>query len=97
MVFPKTAVQHSVWAGAALLGLGISAWSQGMMRPPHVPGEFKPVVGSGSEYQMLIKDGKTQSFDMAVVGKESVDGKDAYWLEWRIDNERGKMVMKQLM
>jgi hypothetical protein len=33
----------------------------------------------------------------AVVGKETVDGQDGYWLEMRGDSPRGKIVMKQLM
>jgi hypothetical protein len=82
---------------AGILGLAISARAQGMMRPPHVPGEFKPVIGSGGEYQMTAKDGKNQTFAMAVVGKENVEGHDAYWLEWRMDSGHGKMLLKQLM
>jgi hypothetical protein len=46
---------------------------------------------------MTTKDGKTQTFVMAVVGKESVEGQDGYWLEWRMESPRGKMVTKQLL
>lgn len=97
MVSLMSSVRSVVLTTAAVLGIAISAFSQGMMRPPHVPGEFKPVVGSGGEYQMTMKDGKTQAFAMAVVGKETVEGQDAYWLEWRMDSQRGKILMKQLM
>lgn len=92
-----TSIQRLTLTVAAVLGFAVSACAQGMMRPPHVPGEFKPVVGAGAQYQMSTKDGKTQTFAMAVVGKEDVDGQDGYWLEWRIDTGQGKMVMKQLM
>jgi hypothetical protein len=97
MVSLMSSVRSVVLTTAAVLGIATSAFSQGMMRPPHVPGEFKPVVGSGGEYQMTMKDGKTQAFAMAVVGKETVEGQDAYWLEWRMDSQRGKILMKQLM
>src|SRR5690242_6962114 len=90
-------IRRVVLTSAAILALAISALSQGMMRPPNVPGEFKPVVGSGAEYQMTLKSGKTQTVGMAVVGKESVEGQDGYWLEWRIDSSSGKVMMKQLM
>ncbi|HUI41623.1 MAG TPA: DUF4412 domain-containing protein [Terriglobia bacterium] len=83
---------------AALLGLAASGWSQ-MMRPPNIPGEFKPMVGAGAEYQITSKDGQTHDWAMAVVGKETVDGQEGYWFEMRTNSERGggKVVMKQLM
>lgn len=81
------------------LGLSAAAWAQmGMgMRPPHIPGEFKPVVGSGAQYEMSTKQGKTEMV-VAVVGKESVDGADGYWMETRMLGGKGPgMIMKQLM
>ncbi|HEV2423310.1 MAG TPA: hypothetical protein VGZ29_00635 [Terriglobia bacterium] len=81
-----------------VLGLAGACWSQGMMRPPNIPGEFKPVVGSGAQYQMSNKSGGSHSWAWAVVGKESVDGQDGYWLEMRsIAPQGGNMIMKQLM
>jgi len=97
MTAPLSSVRGIFLNLAAILGLAVSTCAQGMMRPPHVPGEFKPVVGSGAEYQMTTKDGKNQTFAMAVVGKEPIEGQDGYWLEWRIDSGHGKMLMKQLM
>ena len=81
---------------SALLGLAAISWSQGMMRPPEMPGQFNPVVGSGGEYQITSK-GQTVNWAYAVVGKETVNGQDGYWLEMRSDSPRGKMVMKQLI
>ena len=83
---------------AALLSVAGLARPQMMMRPPDIPGVFKPVVGEGAEYQITSSDGKTHDWAMAVVGKEAVDGQDAYWYEMRTNSERGgKVVMKQLM
>ena len=90
--------QFRNWALAlgAALGLATVCWSQGMMRPPEMPGQFNPVVGSGGEYQ-ITSNGKTINWTYAVVGKETANGQDGYWLEMRADTARGKMVMKQLM
>lgn len=84
-------------AAVVVLGLAGSGWSQGMMRPPNMPGEFKPVVGSGAQYQLTDKKGQTHEWTWAVVGKETADGQDAYWLEMRSTTPQGGMVMKQLM
>ncbi len=81
----------------AVMGLAGACWSQGMMRPPNIPGEFKPVVGSGAQYQLTDKKGTTHEWAWAVVGKETVDGQDAYWLEMRSTTPQGPMVMKELM
>ena len=88
---------------ALLLGISVSAWAQFMGRgmghqPPRLPGVFKPVVGSGAEYEMTSK-GETMDFAWAVVGKEKVDGAEGYWLEIRSQGGKmpGEMVMKQLL
>lgn len=88
------------WAATAvaILGMAGACWSQGMMRPPNIPGEFKPVVGSGAQYQLTDKSGTAHSWTWAVVGKESVDGQNGYWLEMRSTGPQGgSMIMKQLM
>jgi hypothetical protein len=71
------------------------------MRRPQVEGVFNPVVGQGAAYEVEHqggKEGKSQ-MEISVVGKESVDGKDAYWLEFTVDSPRGEgqMVMKSLL
>jgi len=85
-------------APVVTLGLAATALAQGMMmQRPHFSGEFNPVVGSGAEYQITTKDGGAQEWTLAVVGKESVEGADGYWLEMRTEGPQGKMVMKQLL
>ena len=91
-----TPIRNGVLALGVVLGLATVGWSQGMMRPPEMPGQFNPVVGSGGEYQ-ITSNGRTVSWTYAVVGKEMVNGQDGYWLEMRTETPRGKMVMKQLM
>ena len=68
------------------------------MRPSMPAGIFSGAVGSGAQYEMTTADGTKSTIEYAVVGKESVDGKDAYWLEWTMTAARmGEMVMKMLL
>lgn len=90
--------RSTVIAFVVCLGFSAAAWAQmGMMRPPQIPGEFKPVVGSGAQYAMSTKQGK-MDMAVAVVGKESVDGADGYWMETRMLSGKGAgMISKILM
>lgn len=65
------------------------------MRAPQFGGVWNPVVGAGAAYSVQAK-GETTEMEMAVVGKETVGGKDGYWLEMTIQNPRGTFVMKYL-
>ncbi len=87
---------------AVCSGLAAAGWAQfgrmgkGMGQTPQIPGVFKPVVGTGAQYQ-VTREGKKMSWAVAVVGKESVDGNDGYWLEMRMEGgEEGGMIMKSL-
>jgi hypothetical protein len=82
-----------------VVGVGIAAvaWGQRMAQPPPMMGEFKPVVGSGAQYEVNIK-GEKSTWTYSVVGKESVQGQDGYWLEMRMEGGKaGGTVMKQLL
>jgi hypothetical protein len=88
---------------ALTLGFATGAWTQGMRggmgrQAPRLLGEFKPVVGSGGQYQMTGKNG-TMKFAYVIVGKEDVEGGKGYWMELRSENPGmpGEMVMKQLV
>jgi len=83
-------------------GLVAAGWAQfgrmgkGMGQAPHIPGVFKPVVGTGAQYQVARK-GQNMLWAVAVVGKETVEGNDGYWLEMRTEGgEGGGMIMKSL-
>ena len=92
-------LRNIVVAGALCFGSAVAALAQmGMgMRPPTIPGEFKPVVGSGAQYQMTTKQGNLD-MAVAVVGKESVNGADGYWMEQRMLGGKGAgMISKLLM
>ena len=54
-----------------------------MFKKPTFTRVFNPVVGKGAEYQTTRTDSKNgpRTMQMFIVGKESVDGKDGYWME----------------
>ncbi len=70
----------------------------GMGGPPQLSGVWNPVVGSGAAYDMQAKNGETTSMTVAIVGKESVNGADGYWMEMSFNGAKmhGEMVMKFL-
>ena len=88
-------------AFALFFGCAAAAWAQMSMmgmRPPTIPGEFKPVVGSGAEYQITTKKEPMMDMAMAIVGKESVDGADGYWMETRMmSGKQSGTIIKVLM
>jgi len=93
-------VKIAVACAFCLTILAASASAQmGMgMRPSMPAGVFTPTVGSGAQYEMTAADGAKTTLEYAVVGKDTVNGKDAYWLEWTTTSGRmGEMVMKILM
>jgi len=86
-------------AGAAAISLATAAQGQfGGMRggPPSLQGVFRPVVGHGAAYEIQHQGGEKTNMEIAVVGKDTAGGADAYWLEFTIDTPQGQMVMKTL-
>jgi hypothetical protein len=88
---------------AMALGFTSGGWTQGMRggmgrQAPHLLGDFKPVIGSGAQYQMTVQN-RTMSYAYVVVGKEDVEGSRGYWMEIRSQGAEmpGEMVMKQLL
>jgi hypothetical protein len=81
---------------AAAPMLGQRGMGMGMM-PPSFNGIWNPIVGAGSAYEMLQKDGTRQEMQIAIVRKETVEGKDGFWLEILMNTKDGQMAMQQLM
>jgi hypothetical protein len=93
--------RNLVFALVVATAFAAGAWAQMMGRgrsgPPQIPGRVNPTVGEGSEYQVTT-NGEPMEIQYAVVGKESVDGKDGYWAETRMISGKGAgMVMKSLV
>jgi hypothetical protein len=81
---------------AGLAGVPASA-QMGRMGPPSFHGVWAPVVGKGAVYEVKSQDGGTKSMEIAIVGKETVQGKDGYWMQMAMDSDKGgQMVMKFL-
>jgi hypothetical protein len=64
-----------------------------LFKRPAIAKAFHPVVGKGSVYQDTGKDSKSRTSEISIVGKESVDGKEAYWMEFVSTESDGKTVM----
>jgi hypothetical protein len=76
---------------------GFATAQMGMHAGPAMRGIFNPVVGSGGQYEMTTEKGTKLEMEIAVVGKESVGGKDGYWFETTFsDPSMGRMVHKTL-
>jgi hypothetical protein len=88
-----------VAAGLCLL-VGTAARAQlgmDMFKKPAIADIFKPVVGSGAVYE-TERDQKKSTIEMTVVGQESVDGKEGFWLEFGHSDQRsGTMVYAKML
>jgi hypothetical protein len=96
-LFSKSAVLIAL---GLLAATGPAAFAQmGRGGPPQMHGVWSPVVGHGAAYEVQSSDGKKTSMEISVVGKETVDGKDGYWLEMAMESgdSGGQMLMKHLM
>src|ERR1700720_1918921 len=84
---------------AVLLGLMATgaAAQMGSFSAPHVMGFWNPVVGQGAAYSMQSAKGDRTDMQIAIVGKEQVEGKDAYWSETAFNHGSGQMIVKTLM
>jgi hypothetical protein len=80
----------------SLLACAASA-QMGRFSAPHVMGFWNPVVGAGAVYTVQPAKGDKTEMQIAIVGKEQVDGKDAYWYEMSFNQGGGQMIMKSLM
>jgi len=74
---------------AALLCASAATRAQMMglspFKKPNIADIFKPVVANGAVYETQRTDQEgapKQPLEMAVVGRESFEGKEAYWLEF---------------
>lgn len=63
-------------AANAQLGGGMN-----FFKKPNIADIFHPVVGSGAAYEQQRKDGTKSTLEMLIVGRDTFDGKDAYWFE----------------
>ncbi len=91
---------RTILTGFLLLFLATAASPQMGMRmgPPEPRGLFNPVLGAGALYEIVGANGRKMTMEIAVVAKDSVQGKDAYWLETVMyGTPQGNMVIKNLI
>ncbi len=86
-----------LWIVSLLLVLSFTAVTDaqlGKSTGPSFHGEFKPVVGGWSEYQITSKQEGSLKMKVAIVGKEG----DAYWYETVMEGgKQGRTIMKMLV
>ena len=89
----------------ALLMLGFASpasaqMGMGQFKNPSFTKVFHPVIGKGAQYETTTKigpDSKTHTMEMGIVGKETVDGIDGYWMQTVMQGSKGTMVTKALL
>lgn len=70
-----------------------------MFHRPAIVKVFHPVVGKGAEYQTTsTSGGSSRMEELSLIGKDTVDGKDAYWLQMvnidaKGDTKGGKVLL----
>ena len=60
-----------------------------MFQRPAIMKVFHPIVGKGAQYQSTSKTGGSSSTEeLALIGKDTVGGKDAYWMQMVTTREK---------
>jgi hypothetical protein len=81
----------------AALSLATAAHAQmgmDLFKKPSITKAFHPVVGKGSQYETTKPgENKTRTMELSIVGKESVDGKDGYWMEMFMTDSKGQNIV----
>jgi hypothetical protein len=82
---------------AASLFVVVTIVDAQMGRPTPMPrGQFNPVVGAGAGYEITSAEGQKTNVEFAIVGKETVNGRDGYWVEWTTNAMGSEVIMKVL-
>jgi hypothetical protein len=101
----ERAMRWTRWA-VLLLMLGFASTARAQMgmdlfKKPSFTKVFHPVVGKGAQYETAGTGGSqstSRTMELGIVGKESVDGKDGYWMQFVVNTDKGQtMVGKALM
>jgi hypothetical protein len=80
--------QMVVMLAVAALALPLAAQMGMGPQVPNLSGIWRPVVGSGSTYE-ITRDGNKTNMDFAVLGKEDFAGKTGYWVEMSMTYPKG--------
>ncbi|MGQ9638582.1 MAG: hypothetical protein ACUVQ9_10845 [Thermodesulfobacteriota bacterium] len=90
-------MKKMLWIITTLFILSLTHFAHAQFGQSSVPsfyGEFKPVIGGWSEYQITSKREGSMKMKIAIVGKEG----DAYWYETVMEGgKQGRTIMKMLV
>jgi hypothetical protein len=101
--FKEKVMTRKVWVALCGLALAFSSAAQAQMgmdmfRKPAITKVFHPVVGKGALYETSSKTGGAgHTLEIAIVGKESVDGQEGYWMQFVRQDSKGQVVGKSLI
>lgn len=68
-----------------------------IFKRPAIIKAFHPVVGKGAAYLSTDKNGGTRNTEIGIVGKDSADGKDGFWMEFVSDTKEGKQMVGKVL
>lgn len=68
-----------------------------IFKRPSITKAFHPVIGKGAAYQSTGKDGGTRNTEIGIVGKDSADGKEGYWMEFVSAANDGKQMVGKVL
>ncbi|HXH68589.1 MAG TPA: hypothetical protein VNI81_15400 [Candidatus Limnocylindrales bacterium] len=91
LVFLATLALAASQPARAQMGMDI-------FKRPAITKVFHPVVGKGAVYLDTTKDGKSRNSEISIVGQESFEGKEGFWMQFVAADADGKsMVGKSLI
>jgi len=64
-----------------------------LFKRPAITKVFHPVVGKGAAYTVTNKDGKSDTTEIGIVGKDMAEGKEGYWMQFVSSDPEGKGVV----
>ena len=88
---------------AGSLGLAATAGAQlgmNLFQKPAIAKFFNPVVGKGAQYESTTTGSGSPSahtMEMAVVGKESVEGKEGFWMQMSMTTNKGESMLAKAL
>ena len=68
-----------------------------IFKRPSITKAFHPVVGKGAAYQSTDKNGGTRNTEIGVVGRDSAEGKDGFWMEFVSAANDGKQMVAKVL
>ena len=79
---------------------GMAQMGMDLFRRPAIAKAFHPAVGKGAVYEETSQGpngSRNRTMEIGIVGKDSVDGKDAYWMQYMATDEKQQWTGKTLV